>query len=192
MQHLRIPFEIFEACAVDISNYFVGESKEIYYIPYKGKSETDIKQNRRGKLFVKYQTQRRSLKSLKSFQSLTLDGQSLEDDCDAIINPDLSYLEENTTDISTITIKWTYTFKERQSIMERRSIECYMQMFPILKQPEGLSLLIDDFDKQYANYANRFKVRWPSIAKYVVLLLKKKDIVHGDDIDKKNGIYIFY
>ena len=22
--------------------------------------------------------------------------------------------------------------------------------------------------------------------------IKKKDIVHGDDIDKKNGIYIFY
>ena len=70
--------------------------------------------------------------------------------CDAIMNPDISYLEENITHIGTITIKWVNNFKKRQSILEKRTIECY-RIRALNFVPRFKNRFSDDFLWEYFN-----------------------------------------
>ncbi|XP_063698588.1 uncharacterized protein LOC134829450 [Culicoides brevitarsis] len=173
---------------------FPYEVAETYYQPYKRDANTCA----RGKLFDKYHHVRRAflprskrpgLKPLNNSASSEVTSGTTT----TVIKGSKDIVTLKTTkNVAEFKELWTKTFDERQEILGKLSIIDYFDTFSVLKTYNGINLLKQDFDKNYAKSKEALTTKWPAIAKKILTFAKPKmqDIIEqlqDDDMDIENS-----
>lgn len=94
----------------------------------------------------------------------------------------LDYVKNNLSPFEEVSSHWSLSFNARRKLLHSTDLYQYMSMFPIIKQPDGYELLINDFNQLYnENDKNLFK-KWNFLQQCILRIGLKKKIIKEDDL----------
>uniref|UniRef100_A0A8D8SUY2 Uncharacterized protein n=2 Tax=Cacopsylla melanoneura TaxID=428564 RepID=A0A8D8SUY2_9HEMI len=173
----QLTCEHFQVLATQISQVFTGEPATIYHGVVIGSVGNLLRKKSIGKLYDSYNTQRRTLqerqiipkrkrscprsRSSSSSTPVTQEESVPFTEIEEFnSNENIIWLQSGLSPWEVVLDKWKETAELRtthlQSSSSKISISEYMKCFPILKQPSGFKLLIEDFDFLFPGKANFF------------------------------------
>lgn len=177
----HIPQTIFEKVAKEIENLFPGESSYIYFRPYVCKKTTSKKFNVLDNYGLSTQIRRDIYVRLKVYQVQNLAQVQLKvnkfnlnneentfcldinlDESENFVDNSLLFLQYNLSPLEEIEAKWCSKFEDRIKFLKSLHLFEYLNKFPILKEQEGLYLLL-----LYPNKEEIFFKKWENFKKIV-------------------------
>ncbi|XP_036321085.1 uncharacterized protein LOC118736993 isoform X2 [Rhagoletis pomonella] len=155
----------FESFASQISNFFLSESKDIYYIHKKGKKPG-------GCLYTKYHST-----LFKCRQDGIINKKPAEEKpqkaahsnlCTTDYTQEKSWLKYNVEPFDEVQIKWELTFEVRcQMLQDDSNLNKILEEWPLYKQSFGHLLIETDFNKLYPEKKNLLFEKWENFSQAV-------------------------
>ncbi|KAF7990195.1 hypothetical protein HCN44_011490 [Aphidius gifuensis] len=186
--------EQFISWSQDIERVFPGESRWVYYTPFRSVSTDEVqadgttkkvtkKYNCSGKLYDHFSFRRSQLRKDNLLQS----GRSNQEIINFIISDDqqasIEWLKTNVGPPNLVAQHWTNSYAARQSILKKgQSIHDYFNTFQCLKTAAGSDLLLLDFVSLYPNREELFFERWEVARDVIINALSNSKQLTGDDL----------
>ncbi|GJQ68607.1 hypothetical protein Trydic_g17157 [Trypoxylus dichotomus] len=176
----KIPKHAFMSASNEIEEVFPGESRHIYFVPYRPRTNTTPRTLSSGKLWAKFINYKRSL------SKYTLDAPAVEEqnECETEQIEDVTshilFLKHRLEPYGDILFSGNKTFIKRQSIIKELEIHDFFKEFPVIKQPFGYKLFLQDFCALYPSRENNFLEIWPKLSKNILSLIEQRKILSFD------------
>ncbi|XP_052127278.1 uncharacterized protein LOC113204829 [Frankliniella occidentalis] len=172
-----------------ITSIFKDESKEIYYVPYT--KVNLVVYAAKGKLISQYYSWRKkgvAAKVLNDIRTVKWNPASPDSLMTADVELSVKWLKVNLGPQSVVEAHWDKTFAHRISLLDIKrkdkiSIAEYYSSFPVLRQPWGYSLLLQDYNKLFDGTQNNFASNWKGFALKLTEKLKKIKGLLVDHLD---------
>lgn len=109
----------------------------------------------------------------------------------------LLFLEHNIEPFDKISFAWKKTFLQRQSLTKNTEVHQFFTKFPVLRQPFGYKLLVEDFENLHPGKSYKFLETWPNLTNDIISLLELnkllpvEDIAISSDLGKRKYINVY-
>lgn len=108
-----------------------------------------------------------------------------------VVDPDVEdhilFLKQNFKPHEKILSSWKKTFTSRKIELSNIDIGKYFETYPVLKQPSGYLLLLDDFNEIFPNRETKFLDSWPELSGNILDALNRKKLKDLPEFDAKDA-----
>ncbi|CAH1117061.1 unnamed protein product [Phaedon cochleariae] len=176
----KIPQFEFVRAAQEIENTFPSENANIYFRPYRPKTDVSPRHQCGGKLWAKYS----NLKKIYNYldKSKTVPSDSSEDDNNIQEEISLHFINNHCSPFDEVISHWDLSFNKRRKLLKELELHEYYSFFPALKLPDGHSLLLRDFERMFTNKNNNLICKWPEVQKAILQLAQEKGVLQEESI----------
>lgn len=89
----------------------------------------------------------------------------------------LEFCKHNISPLEEVENHWAKCFPKRKALLQQGMlVPEYVQIFPLLKQPQGYSFLLQDFCKSFPGHSDNLYRNWNKFRMAVSSLLKEENI----------------
>ncbi|XP_034935764.1 uncharacterized protein [Chelonus insularis] len=185
----KITAERFKKLTKDLVELFPDEEEDLYYTPWTKGTNGPI--GARGLLYDKYINLRRTLFELEILTSdSNIDQHEISNTNDILpLSDSLLWLKNHIEPFSEVLLKWQESFKERLAYHTER-IDMYFNTFNVLKTPSAYLLFESDFKQIHKEAVDKLILKWPSVAKKIINISKKRKDYQVSQYLKTNNILL--
>ena len=118
-----------------------------------------------------------------------------EESVDSIAdNKSIEFLKSTLEPFDLVKKHWRLSFAKRKQIIDKQdfSIDSFFDDFKSLKSSNGFKLIQIDFEEMYPEKNDALVLKWNSISKKIVQLLRKKEIISSEEISNIGKFSFLY